>query len=102
MVIELNKEITEEKLNYYFKRTEEAIKIIKKGMPPKRSLLYDVAKDFLLMIESYFEDAKAFKERGDYATAFASLNYAYGWIDAGVRLGLFDVGDDDVRFTLAK
>ena len=98
----MNREITEEKLENYFKRTEEAIKIIKNGLPPKRSLLYDVAKDFLLMIESYFEDAKAFKESGDYVNSFASLNYAYGWIDAGVRLGIFDVGDDDVRFTLAK
>ncbi|WP_423793205.1 DUF357 domain-containing protein [Methanocaldococcus indicus] len=96
------KEITEEKLNKYFKLTEEAINIIKKGLPPKRSLLYDVAKDFLVMIESYYKDAKAFKEKGDYVNAFASLNYLYGWIDAGVRLGLFDVGDDDIRFTLAK
>ncbi|ENN96493.1 hypothetical protein J422_01700 [Methanocaldococcus villosus KIN24-T80] len=96
------REITDEKLEKYFKMTEEAIKIIKNGMPPKRSLLYDVAKDFLLMIESYYKDAKSFKEKGDYVNAFASLNYAYGWIDAGVRLGLFNVGDDDKRFTLAK
>jgi hypothetical protein len=94
--------ITDEKLNNYLKRTEEAIQIIKKGLPPKRSLLYDVAEDFLLMIESYYKDAKAFIEVGDYVNAFASLNYAYGWIDAGARLGIFDVGDDDVRFTLAK
>ncbi|WP_457612185.1 DUF357 domain-containing protein [Methanocaldococcus sp.] len=94
--------ITEEKLNNYIERTKEAINIIKKGLPPRRSLLYDVAKDFLIMIESYYKDALSFKEKGDYVNAFASLNYAYGWIDAGVRLGLFDVGDDDVRFTLAK
>ncbi|HID47254.1 MAG TPA: DUF357 domain-containing protein, partial [Methanococcaceae archaeon] len=41
-------------------------------------------------------------ENGDYINGFASLNYAYGWIDAGVRLGIFDVGDDDVNFTLAR
>ncbi len=94
--------ITDEKILNYLNRTEEAINIIKKGMPPKRSLLHDVAEDFLCMIECYFNDAKAFIEKGDYVNGFASLNYAYGWIDAGVRLGIFDVGDDDVRFTLAK
>ncbi|ACX72161.1 MAG: DUF357 domain-containing protein [Methanococci archaeon] len=96
------REISDEKIKNYLKRTEEAIEIIKKGLPPKRSLLYDVAEDFLVMIESYFKDAEAFLKMGDYVNAFACLNYAYGWIDAGVRLGLFDVGDDDVRFTLAK
>jgi hypothetical protein len=33
-------------------------------------------------------------------TAFAALNYAHGWLDAGARLGLFDVGKDNVLFTV--
>ncbi len=94
--------ISDEKINNYLSRTEEAISLIKNGFPPKRSLLYDVAEDFLCMIECYFNDAKTFIEKGDYVNAFASLNYAYGWIDAGARLGIFNVGDDDIRFTLAK
>ncbi len=94
--------ITDEKIMNYLNRTEEAINIIKRGLPPKRSLLYDISKDFLCMIECYFNDAKAFMEKGDYVNAFASLNYAYGWIDSGARLGIFNVGDDDIRFTLAK
>ncbi|MBW9222343.1 DUF357 domain-containing protein [Methanothermococcus sp. SCGC AD-155-C09] len=94
--------ITNEKIKEYLMKTEDAIIIIKKGLPPERSLLYDVALDFLSMIECYFNDAKVFIEKGDYINGFASLNYAYGWIDAGARLGIFDVGGDDVRFTLAK
>jgi len=94
--------ITREKVEEYLRKTEEAIEIIKRGLPPRRSLLYDVALDFLSMIECYFKDAKVFIEKGDYINGFASLNYAYGWIDAGVRLGIFDVGDDDVKFTLAR
>ena len=94
--------ITNEKIKEYLMKTEDAIIIIKKGMPPERSLLYDIALDFLSMIECYFNDAKVFIEKGSYIDGFASLNYAYGWIDAGVRLGIFDVGEDDVRFTLAK
>ncbi|MCS3900535.1 DUF357 domain-containing protein [Methanococcus voltae] len=94
--------LTYAKIENYYDRTEEAISIIKKGLPSEKSLLHDIAIDFMTMIECYFSDAKTFIQKGDYINAFASLNYAYGWIDAGARLGIFNVGDDDVRFTLAK
>jgi hypothetical protein len=32
--------------------------------------------------------------------AFAALNYAHGWLDAGARLGLFDVDHDSTLFTV--
>ncbi|AVB76709.1 hypothetical protein HNP86_000218 [Methanococcus maripaludis] len=101
-MVEIDNIITDKKIENYFERTKEAITIIKNGLPPEKSLLSDVASDFLVMIDCYFEDAKTFIDKGDYINAFASLNYAYGWIDAGARLGIFNVGDDDVRFTLAK
>ncbi|BAA30417.1 52aa long hypothetical protein [Pyrococcus horikoshii OT3] len=41
------------------------------------------------MARSYFEDAKYYYKKGDYVTAFAAINYAHGFIDAGVRLGVF-------------
>jgi hypothetical protein len=31
--------------------------------------------------------------------ALASFSYGYGWLDAGVRMGLFDVPDDSDLFT---
>ncbi len=34
--------------------------------------------------------------------AFAAVNYAHGWLDAGARLGVFDVGADDRLFTLLE
>lgn len=52
------------------------------------------------MAKRYFEDAKHFREKGDIVTAFAALNYAHGWLDAGARLGLFDVGHDSELFTV--
>ncbi|MBD3304297.1 DUF357 domain-containing protein [Candidatus Woesearchaeota archaeon] len=52
------------------------------------------------MAKRYFEDAKHFREKGDVVTAFAALNYAHGWLDAGARLGLFDVGRDSELFTV--
>jgi hypothetical protein len=54
------------------------------------------------MAEAYFKDANHFFAEGDLVNAFACVNYAHGWLDAGARLGLFDVGRDDVLFTLSE
>ncbi|AFK22846.1 DUF357 domain-containing protein [Pyrococcus sp. ST04] len=88
--------ITKEKLEKYFRITEEALKKLE-IVVDERSHLYVVAKDFLTMARSYFQDAKYYYEKGDYVTAFAALNYAHGFIDAGVRLGVFK-GDDNRLF----
>jgi len=87
------KQITEEKLNKYFKVTEAALKKVKIKVP-KNTNLKKVAEDFLDMAQRYFQDAKHFKEKGDYVTAFAALNYAHGFLDAGARLKVFDVKDN--------
>ena len=50
-------------------------------------------EDFLDMIERYIKDAEHFEKKGEIVDAFAALNYAHGWLDAGARLGLFDVHD---------
>ena len=52
------------------------------------------------MAERYFKDAKYFEKKGDYITAFAALNYAHGWLDAGARMGLFDVDHNSKLFTV--
>jgi len=92
----VGREITEEKLQKYFRITEEALKTLEIAVHEK-SLLRSVADDFLTMARSYFNDARYYYERGDYVTAFAALNYAHGFIDAGVRLGVFR-GEDDRLF----
>lgn len=92
----MGREITDEKLQKYFKITEEALERFEIAVHEK-SLLMSVARDFLTMARSYFEDAKYYYEKGDYVTAFAALNYAHGFIDAGVRLGVFK-GEDDRLF----
>ncbi|MEM4728706.1 MAG: GNAT family N-acetyltransferase [Thermoplasmata archaeon] len=69
---------------------------------PRRSHYRKVAEDFLNMARSYFSDAGHFLEKGDLVRAFACVNYAHGWLDAGARLGLFDVDEDDRLFTLAE
>jgi hypothetical protein len=79
-------------------RALEKLKII----APERSHMYTIAEDFLKMANAYYEDAKHFRDNGDHLRALAAINYAHGWLDAGARLGIFDVGGDDQLFTLAK
>jgi len=50
-------------------------------------------EDFLDMIDRYIRDAQHFYEKNDFVNAFAALNYAHGWLDAGARSGIFDVHD---------
>jgi uncharacterized protein len=54
------------------------------------------------MARAYFSDAEHFRGKGDFINAFGCVNYAHGWLDAGARLGLFDVGLDDQLFTLTE
>lgn len=68
---------------------------------PARSHLWKVAEDFVGMARAYCEDAKHFRDKGELEKALANINYAHGWLDAGARLGLFDVGGDDQLFTLS-
>jgi hypothetical protein len=69
---------------------------------PERSHLRKVAEDFMTMARAYVSDAKHFREKGELDKALANINYAHGWLDAGARLGLFDVGGDDELFTLSE
>ena len=92
--------ITEEKLSKYFSVTGRALKKVKITKSGKIDWVKS-AEDFLDMATRYYKDAEYYyQEKGDIVTAFASLNYAHGWLDAGARLGLFDVGGDNKLFTV--
>ncbi|MBN1156754.1 DUF357 domain-containing protein [Candidatus Woesearchaeota archaeon] len=91
--------VTKKKLDKYFRVTGEAIKKVKIS-GEKKILWKESAEDFLDMAVRYYEDAKYFQKKGDIVTAFAALNYAHGWLDAGARLGLFDVDHDSRLFTV--
>ena len=87
----MNTIITLEKLNKYFTITKEAL--------GKAEIAFDgsrlkEAADFFDMASRYYQDAEYFfNEKEDYVLAFAALNYAHGWLDAGARIGLFVVKD---------
>ncbi len=83
--------ITKQKLEKYFSITKEALE--KAGNALDEERLKD-AEDFLDMAQRYVSDARHFLEKKDDAVlAFAALNYAHGWLDAGARIGLFKVND---------
>lgn len=83
--------ITKEKLQLYFSVAKEAVDKAKNS--GNRTSLNSEREDFLDMIERYYSDAQHFFSKGNFVNAFAALNYAHGWLDAGARLGMFDVKD---------
>jgi len=88
-------------LEKYLSLQEEAMKKLSVNIS-KGSFLEEAARDFLEMINNYIKDSLYFSERGDYIRSFAAINYAYGWIDAGVRIGLLDGKQDHRLFTIYK
>ncbi|MFO7618229.1 MAG: DUF357 domain-containing protein [Thermoplasmata archaeon] len=94
-------EITPEHLAGYLEKTASALKKVRIAAP-EPSHHRKLAEDFLSMAKAYFDDAKHFQSEGDLVNSFACVNYAHGWLDAGARLGLFDVGGDDKLFTLSE
>ncbi len=88
----MNTTITLEKLNKYFTITKEALGKAETAFDLSR---LETAKDFFDMASRYYHDAEYFfREKEDYVLAFAALNYAHGWLDAGARIGLFQVKDN--------
>ncbi len=88
----MNKTITKAKLDKYFSITKEALDKAKAALDDTRLAQ---AKDFLDLASRYYQDANFFyTEKGNFVLAFAALNYAHGWLDAGARIGLFKVKDN--------
>ncbi len=81
--------LTDERLEREFRVTEKALKeakiIVGKGHEYYKNALY-----FLDTAQRYCKDAEYFRKKGDKASAFGALNYAFGWIDAGRNIGLFE------------
>ena len=92
----MQNKITIEKLEKYFSLTKKALEEIKKNIVEGKET---EAKEIIDMASNYLSDAKHFQDKEDFVNAFGALNYAHGWIDSGVRLGVFNV-DDDKLFTV--
>jgi hypothetical protein len=79
------KQISKERLEKEFDRMKRALEAIEIKSKAKEAV------ELLDLATRYFEDAKYFREKGDWATAFGALNYAFGLLDGGAKLKLFDV-----------
>jgi|TARA_Y100000310_G_scaffold335338_2_gene417124 hypothetical protein len=88
--------VSETRLKRYFKVTQEALEKAKKT--PENLDITGARARFLDMVERYLSDAKHFNENRKKVDAFAAINYAHGWLDAGAVIGLWDV-DDNALFT---
>ena len=83
------------KLDKYLEMTEKALSLVKTSATKDER-----SDDFLSMARAYFSDAKHFREKGDLLTALAAVSYAHAWLDAGARIGLFEVDNSSNLFTV--
>ena len=65
----------------------------------ERSYLNTIAKDYLNMAHSYYNDGVHFMKNDDQVNALACFSYGHAWLDAGARLGVFAV-EDETLFAL--
>ena len=92
----MQEKITKEKLKKYCNLTERALEKVKNSVIKGKE---KEAKEIIDMVSNYFSDAKYFEKKQDFVNAFAAINYSHGWLDAGVRLGIFNVKDKEL-FTI--
>jgi hypothetical protein len=68
--------------------------------PPDGTPMADAAAECEEMAQSYLEDGRHFRAEDDLVNALASFSYGHAWLDAGARIGLFDVPTDGHLFTV--
>lgn len=68
--------------------------------PQEGTPLHDAAVACEEMARSYLEDGRHFRETDDPVNALAAFSYGHGWMDAGARLGLFEVPTGGHLFTV--
>lgn len=89
----MENEISREKLDRYFDLTSRGLVEVKKNVIKGKD---SEAGEIIEMVSNYLSDARHFEKKGDWVNAFAALNYAHGWLDCGVRIGVFDVNDREL------
>jgi Uncharacterized protein conserved in archaea len=53
-----------------------------------------LSSEFFDMSSNYFNDSKFFMEKKDYIRAFEAVVISWAYIDAGIKVGLFEVPID--------
>ena len=87
-----------EKVNRYQGLLKKALEKAE-FVPIDKSHMYATANDFYTMAKAYYDDGVHFVKVNDPVNALACFSYGHAWLDAGARLGVFIV-DDDELFTI--
>ncbi len=69
-------------------------------VPPAGTPLGETAAEYRELAESYLEDGRHFRAEDDPVNALAAFAYGHAWLDAGARIGLFDVPREGDLFTV--
>ncbi len=85
-----------EKTERYRDMLKRAIKDIEICISNETTLLYKFGIETKIMAKSYYDDGVYFLTNGDYVNALACFSYGYGWIDSGVRFGIFSIEDSSL------
>lgn len=89
----------DEKTDRYERLLTEALDAAEVA-PPAETPMGEAAAECLEMAESYLEDGRHFRDDDDQVNALAAFSYGHAWLDAGARVGLFDVPTDGHLFTV--
>lgn len=87
-----------EKTDRYGEMLADALDAAAPVCPPGTPL-GEAAAEVFEMAESYLDDGRHFRDHEDPVNALAAYSYGYGWLDAGVRMGLFAVPEGSELFT---
>ncbi|MFB6160864.1 MAG: DUF357 domain-containing protein [Haloferacaceae archaeon] len=88
-----------EKVDRYERLLADALDAAEPTVPAD-SPLGDAAADCEEMARSYLDDGRHFRAVEDPVNALVAFSYGHGWLDAGVRFGLFAVPEDVDLFTV--
>ena len=88
-----------EKTDRYERLLAEALDAAE-AVPPPGTPLAEAAAEYEEMARSYLEDGRHFRAEEDPVNALAAFSYGHAWLDAGARIGLFDVPDEGHLFTV--
>jgi hypothetical protein len=70
------------------------------SVAPEGTPLGEAAAEYQEMARSYLADGRHFREHDDPVNALAAFSYGHAWLDAGARIGLFDVPESGHLFTV--
>ena len=89
----------QEKTDRYHDLLAEALEEVTVSAP-EDTPMGEAALDCLEMAASYLDDGEHFRENDDPVNALAAFSYGHAWLDAGARVGLFDVPREGHLFTV--